>query len=76
MILSGQLDNTAPDSNILDKAFKLEEPEYDQFAEKYNIIRNKYNELSSTISTCSEYKNSIELSINKVNSYFKEPMNF
>jgi hypothetical protein len=71
MILSGKLDKTALDLNVLEKAFNLAEPTYLEFSEKYRLIQNKYAELTSTISTCSEYKNSISVSIKKVKAYFQ-----
>ena len=71
MILSGKLDKTAPDLNVLEKAFNLAEPTYQEFSEKYRLIQNKNAELTITISTCSEYKNSISVSIKKVKAYFQ-----
>ena len=71
MVLSGKLNEINPDADLLEKAFNLAEPTYLEFSEKYRLIQNKYAELTSTISTCSEYKNSISVSIKKVKAYFQ-----
>ena len=71
MITSGKLDKTTPDLKVLENAFHLAEPGYAKFSEKFNDIQNTYVGLTSTILTCSEYKNSISLSIKKVKAYFQ-----
>jgi hypothetical protein len=71
MITSGKLDKTTPDLKVLENAFHLAEPGYAKFSEKFNVIQNKYAELTSTIMTCTEFKNSISLSIKKVKAYFR-----
>jgi hypothetical protein len=71
MITSGKLDKTTPDLKVFENAFHLAEPGYAHFSEKFNVIQNKYVELTSTVMTCSEFKNSISLSIKKVKAYFK-----
>ena len=71
MILSGKLNEINPDQNLFDKAFKLAEPDYLKFLEKYHPIKERYTELTSMIMTCTEYKKSIIQSINKVKAYFQ-----